>query len=183
MPRRLSSVRTPFGRVILAWSLKGSRSKIERVFLPAPGLKARELAERVFPDAVRGSCEEIDAIAARIASFLGGDNIRFSLVDVRMDLCSEFQSRVLRTEHAIPRGRVSTYGKIAACVGSPGAARAVGRSLARNPFPIIIPCHRSIRSDGTPGGYQGGPAMKRALLEMEGIEFDPHGRVLVEAPY
>jgi methylated-DNA-[protein]-cysteine S-methyltransferase len=183
MPRRTCSVRTPFGSVVLIWSLKESRPKIERVFLPAPGLKARELAERAYPDAGRGSCEEIDRIAAGIASFLGGEDIRFSLADVRMDLCSDFQRRVLTAEHAIPRGWVSTYRRIAACVGSSRSARAVGRSLATNPFPIIIPCHRAIRSDAMPGGYQGGPAMKRALLEMEGIQFDSHGRVLVDAPY
>ena len=56
------------------------------------------------------------------------------------------------------------------------AARAVGHALAANPFPLIIPCHRTIRSDRYPGGYQGGPAMKRALLEMEGIPFDDTGR-------
>jgi methylated-DNA-[protein]-cysteine S-methyltransferase len=55
--------------------------------------------------------------------------------------------------------------------------------LARNPFPIIIPCHRAIRSDGRLGGFQGGPAMKRALLELEGVEISAAGRVLAERFY
>ncbi|HUV77781.1 MAG TPA: MGMT family protein [Desulfobacterales bacterium] len=57
---------------------------------------------------------------------------------------------------------------------------AVGTALAKNPFPIIIPCHRAVRSDGTLGGYQGGLEMKRALLEMEGVCFDTLDRVLTK---
>jgi methylated-DNA-[protein]-cysteine S-methyltransferase len=68
-------------------------------------------------------------------------------------------------------------------LGKPSAARAVGRALATNPFPIIIPCHRAVRSDGSLGGYQGGLAMKRALLEMEGVEFDARGRVATPGFY
>jgi methylated-DNA-[protein]-cysteine S-methyltransferase len=78
---------------------------------------------------------------------------------------------------------VSTYGRIARHLAIPGGARAVGRALARNPFPIIIPCHRAIRSDGRLGGFQGGPAMKRALLELEGVECSSTGRVSAERLY
>ena len=92
--------------------------------------------------------------------------------------CSVFQQRVLRAEHAIPRGSVSTYGAIAAHLGASGSARAVGRALATNPFPIIVPCHRAIRADGYLGGYQGGVEMKRALLEMEGVSLTSDGRVV-----
>jgi methylated-DNA-[protein]-cysteine S-methyltransferase len=60
----------------------------------------------------------------------------------------------------------------------PRAARAVGTALARNPFPVIIPCHRAIRGDGTLGGFGGGLKMKRALLEMEGVRFDRYGKVM-----
>lgn len=94
---------------------------------------------------------------------------------VALELCGEFQRRVLLAEYGIPRGWVSTYGRIARHIGSPGAARAVGTALAENPFPIIIPCHRAVRADGTLGGYQGGKEMKRALLEMEGVEFKGAG--------
>jgi methylated-DNA-[protein]-cysteine S-methyltransferase len=73
---------------------------------------------------------------------------------------------------------VSTYGRIAAHLGIPGGARAVGNALATNPFPIVIPCHRAIRSDGTLGGYQGGLAMKRALLEQEGVTIDERDKVV-----
>ncbi|MCK4795669.1 MAG: MGMT family protein, partial [Desulfobacteraceae bacterium] len=74
----------------------------------------------------------------------------------------------------------STYQRIATHLGSPNGARAVGNALATNPFPIIIPCHRAIRSDRSLGGYQGGLDMKRILLEMEGIDFDDTGRAATE---
>jgi len=61
-------------------------------------------------------------------------------------------------------------------LGVAGGGRAVGRALAENPFPILIPCHRAVRADGAIGGYQGGSAMKRALLEMEGVEFTAAGK-------
>lgn len=86
-----------------------------------------------------------------------------------LDCCSKFQQKVLRATSAIPRGKVSTYQCIAKQIGKPKAARAVGRALANNPFPLIIPCHRVIRSDGSLGGYQGGLKMKRALLKKEGV--------------
>lgn len=93
---------------------------------------------------------------------------------------SSFQYRVLKAEYAIPYGRVSTYGALAEKIGNPGAARAVGTALARNPFPIIIPCHRTIGADHSLGGFQGGIAMKRRLLELEGVRFRADGRVMPE---
>lgn len=108
---------------------------------------------------------------------LEGASIDFSLDIADLDLCGEFQQRVLRAEHAIPRGAVSTYKLIAAHLGVPDGARAVGNALAQNPFPLIVPCHRAIRSDRKLGGYQGGLEMKRALLAKEGITFDGSGRV------
>ncbi|MDD5108101.1 MAG: MGMT family protein [Candidatus Omnitrophica bacterium] len=86
---------------------------------------------------------------------------------MRLDLCSTFQKEVLRAVQAIPRGKVSTYKLIAKQIGRPKAARAVGRALATNPFALVIPCHRVIRSDGSLGGYQGGTKMKQALLRKE----------------
>jgi methylated-DNA-[protein]-cysteine S-methyltransferase len=84
---------------------------------------------------------------------------------------------VLLAEYRIPRGRVSTYGAVAKHIGVPRGARAVGNALARNPFPIVIPCHRAIRADGSLGGYRGGLVMKRALLELEGVRVTAEGQV------
>jgi methylated-DNA-[protein]-cysteine S-methyltransferase len=167
-----------FGEVAVVWSVADGRPKVARVLLPGAGEPARRRAALLFPGLGISSCAEVNALADDIRAFLSGGHIRFSLEAVRMELCSEFQRRVLFAEYEIPRGGVSTYGSIARRLGRPGAARAVGSALAGNPFPIIIPCHRAIRSDGTLGGYQGGPEMKRALLEMEGLEFDARGRVI-----
>lgn len=85
---------------------------------------------------------------------------------------SPFGAAVLRATAAIPAGSVRTYGQIAAAVGRPAAARAVGAVLARNPAPVRIPCHRVIRADGRLGGYSGagGTEGKRALLAAEGVD-------------
>jgi methylated-DNA-[protein]-cysteine S-methyltransferase len=107
-----------------------------------------------------------------MARFLRGEAVALPIDLLDATVCTPFQWRVLMAEKAIPRGEVRTYGQIAAQVGCPRGARAVGNALANNPFPIVIPCHRAVRSDGSLGGFQGGVAMKRALLEMEGVRFD-----------
>ncbi len=81
-----------------------------------------------------------------------------------------FEREVLAALRRIPLGQLRTYGEIARAIGQPGAARAVGAACARNPVPLLIPCHRVVRSDGGLGGYSltGGVALKRRLLESEG---------------
>jgi methylated-DNA-[protein]-cysteine S-methyltransferase len=140
----------------------------------------QDVVQQEFPGARQGSCPAIAELGRRIQSFLEGEAVRFDLEIVVLDTCSAFQQRVLVAEHGIPRGWVSTYGRIARHLGVPRGARAVGMALARNPFPLLIPCHRAIRSNGKLGGFQGGPGMKRALLELEGIEFSPTGKVLTD---
>ena len=119
-----------------------------------------------------------DKICKQIEAFLAGDAVAFSIDGLDFEGCGEFERRVLLADFEIPRGRVMTYGGLAEKVGVPGGARAVGNVMAGNPFPLAIPCHRVIRSDGTLGGFGGGLPMKRALLEMEGVAFDGKGRVL-----
>ena len=116
-------------------------------------------------------------------SYFRGEPVDFPLSLIDLQQCPEFQRRVLLAEHKIPRGWVSTYGRISRSLGIPGAARAVGTALAHNPFPIIIPCHRAIRSNGELGGFRGGLEMKRALLELEGVEFSTTGKVLIKRLY
>ncbi|MCX6801673.1 MAG: MGMT family protein [Candidatus Diapherotrites archaeon] len=69
----------------------------------------------------------------------------------------------------VQKGKVSTYGEIAKALGRPKAGRAVGNSLNKNPFAPIVPCHRIVKSDGSIGGFAGGPGKKQKLLESEGI--------------
>lgn len=81
---------------------------------------------------------------------------------------TKFQWKVLSVTANIPLGETRSYKWVAEQIGSPKAVRAVGQALRRNPYPVIIPCHRVIRQDGTLGGYAGGPSDKKAkLLEIE----------------
>jgi methylated-DNA-[protein]-cysteine S-methyltransferase len=171
---------TPFGSVAVIWTALRDGPGIIRVLLSTPRLRAEDQAAVFYPAARAASCAEIDAVATAMSAFLEGEDIRFSLSIADLDSCSPFQQSVLRAEHAIPRGRVSTYRLIAAHLGSPNGARAVGNALAKNPFPLIVPCHRAIRSTGHLGGFQGGLEMKRALLEMEGIRVNGAARVVGE---
>ena len=166
-----------YGPVALAWSQVNGRPQVTRIIISKPTSPADRKAAELFPGITSAYCAEIDIINSMIKAFLAGGKISFSLELIRLDACSNFQQTVLRAAHAIPRGSVSSYGLLAAHLSKAKAARAVGTALATNPFPILIPCHRVIRSDRTLGGFGGGPQMKRALLEAEGITFDKNGRI------
>jgi methylated-DNA-[protein]-cysteine S-methyltransferase len=99
--------------------------------------------------------------------------------DLRFDLreCSEFQRAVLLATASIPRGQVRPYGWIAREIGHPGAVRAVGTALGRNPVPVLIPCHRVVRGDGAPSGYVFGPGVRHRLLRAEGADLDAIGQL------
>jgi len=176
-PLRYIVGRTRFGPAVILWETRADGPMVRQILISRPGQSAEISLKELIPDSVPSSCGLIDDLAGRIAAFLDGADVRFALELVRLDLCPPFQQRVLLAEYGIPRGLVSTYGRIAAHLGTPGGARAVGNALATNPFPIVIPCHRAIRSNGTLGGYQGGLAMKRVLLEQEGMVIDERGRV------
>jgi len=162
---------TAFGPVAVLWSPYGNEPKICRILLSTPEIPAGDAVKKIFPRSESLSCREIGDTMDQIESFLSGEDILFSLHGLCLDRCSSFQRSVLLADYAIPRGRVSTYQRMAKHLGNPKGARAVGTALAKNPFPLIIPCHRAIRSDGGLGGFQYGLKMKRALLELEGIAF------------
>ena len=168
---------TPFGTVGIIWTAVGQYPKIVRVLLTTPELPAEDRGLELYPNSRVSSCAEINVTATQIKRLLEGEDIAFSLDIADMSLSGGFQKRVLRAEHQIPRGSVSTYRLISTHLDKPNGARAVGNALANNPFPLIVPCHRAIRSDRHLGGYQGGLEMKRALLDREGLAFDKAGRV------
>ena len=169
---------TPSGSVWVIWSISDISPRIVRVLISKPGLSAEDQASDFYPNARTSSCAEIDAAAAAIKAHLEGGDVVFTLDIVDFTLCSTFQQSVLRATYSIPRGSVSTYQLVAASLGIPKGARAVGNALANNPFPLIVPCHRVIRSDRHIGGYGGGIEMKRALLESEGVILDEMGRII-----
>ena len=158
---------TPFGSVVIIWSAATGNPLIVRVLLSKPDRTAEDLVTEFYPNAQASSCAEIDDIATGIKRLLEGEAVDFSLDLVDLRACGEFQKRVLRAEHKIPRGSVSTYRLIATHLGKTNGARAVGNALANNPFPLIVPCHRVISADGRLGGFSGGTTMKKKLLEFE----------------
>jgi len=114
----------------------------------------------------------IGELAERLQSYATGNDECFADVPVDLSHLSAFQTRVVRTCRRIGRGRVRSYGELAAAAGAPGAARAVGNVMAQNRYPIIVPCHRVVGSAGSLGGFSArdGISMKRRMLEMEGAE-------------
>lgn len=163
-------VPSAFGTLGIVWWEAKAGPRVYAVLLPGEQI----------PGASPRSCPAIAEFAERMQRFLAGEAVDFDLSLLAFERCSDFQKRVLLAEHEIPRGWVSTYGRIAKSLGVPGGARAVGGALARNPFPIVIPCHRTIRSDGQLGGFRGGLEMKRGLLEIEGLEVGETGKVLTD---
>jgi len=87
-----------------------------------------------------------------------------------------FTRKALQVCAKIPYGKTLSYGEVAERAGSPGGARAVGQAMAKNPFPIIVPCHRVLASGGKIGGFSGGLHFKRALLDLEGAVAKPNGK-------
>jgi len=173
-------ISSPFGPILLVWHRPAGSVRVLRIVLPGEGMCPEETLAAEFPDVRRAPSKvppAMDRLADRIDRFLRGRPVRFSLEPLDFGVCTPFQRRVLPAEFQVPRGRVTTYGRLADRMGAPGAARAVGNALSRNPFPLIVPCHRCVREDGCLGGFRGGLDMKRALLEMEGVVLEPGGRV------
>ncbi len=143
----------------------------------SPAATRRRLQRR-FPQAVVAPGPPPDAQLAieRVTALLRGDPADLTLVEVDWRHLPEFDRRVYEITRAIPPGRTLTYGEIAARLSTPGAARDVGQALGRNPFPLVIPCHRVVAAGGKLGGFSatGGARTKLRLLEIEGaIESTP----------
>jgi methylated-DNA-[protein]-cysteine S-methyltransferase len=177
------SFETCFGRMHIVWKKSGTDTVITRVLLPTESECVFGLSSILQAPAGKKNYKEVDAVITQIQRMLLGEAVEFDLRCIDIDTCAPFQKKVLLAEHGIPRGLVSTYGRIANFIGSPGGARAVGNALAKNPFPLIIPCHRAVRTNGSLGGFRGGTEMKRSLLRMEGVEVDRHGRVRPDRLY
>jgi methylated-DNA-[protein]-cysteine S-methyltransferase len=167
------------GEIGLVRRSDGRRFPICRILLPEAGRSMTGKIRDLFPNAVPGRGKQ-DEICKQIRDFLTGNAVDFRLENLDFGSLKGFARRVLLADGEIPRGRVMTYGGLAASVGVAGGARAVGNVMAGNPFPLVIPCHRVVRSGGSLGGFGGGAEMKKALLRMEGVAFDAQGRVLPE---
>ena len=141
---------------------------VSSVTLPQPKRATALVLIRREP---AGNAALAETAAAELGQYFRRRRRQFT-VPLDISALPAFTRRVLAACAAIPWGTVLSYGQLAAQVGSPHAARAVGQAMGRNPVPILIPCHRVVRSDGTLGGYGGGLAVKRQLLALEGISLE-----------
>ena len=110
--------------------------------------------------------DRLDPLARELDDYFAGRRQGFD-VPLDLRLARGFRLTVLRHLGEIPYGSTESYGEVAVASGSPRAVRAVGSACATNPLPIVVPCHRVVRSDGSPGGYLGGLAAKASLLALE----------------
>jgi methylated-DNA-[protein]-cysteine S-methyltransferase len=159
---------TAIGRCAVAWSAAG----LTGVHLPEASdeLAARRLAKR-FPGVMPGPPSEPAAAAIRrITAFLTGADDDFMSLALDETGIGAFERAVYRAARAIPAGSTSTYGAIATALGDVRESRRVGQALGRNPWPIVVPCHRVTGAGGWMGGFSapGGRATKLKLLELEG---------------
>lgn len=153
--------------------------RVVHILLPRTRNEVKSCILSMFPNCEQINSPQIDALISDIVRYLDGEPVTFAFDLIDPSVCYPFQLKVLTAERTIPRGMTATYGWVANKIETKGV-RAVGNALARNPFPLVVPCHRAIRSDRTLGGFQGGLEMKRHLLEMEGVKFDSKGRVKPE---
>jgi methylated-DNA-[protein]-cysteine S-methyltransferase len=137
----------------------------------------QQLADRLSPRILEQPAR-LDPVARELDEYFAGKRKSF---DLELDwalIRGRFGAKVLRATAQIPYGEVSTYGELAAEAGNPAASRATGNALGNNPIPVVIPCHRVLRSGGGLGGYTGGIERKQALLALESSirEVDREGR-------
>jgi AraC family transcriptional regulator, regulatory protein of adaptative response / methylated-DNA-[protein]-cysteine methyltransferase len=158
-------VNSPLGRLLVAATPRGVCSV--KIGNSEKALEA-ELRAEYRDAALAGGDTQLASWTSTIVASLerGAPDPRLPL-DIR---ATAFQRRVWQELQQIPRGRTRSYGDIAARIGRAGSARAVARACADNPVAVVIPCHRVVREDGSPGGYHWGAERKRALLEIERAE-------------
>jgi methylated-DNA-[protein]-cysteine S-methyltransferase len=155
---------SPFGRISLAATPRG----LVKVGLPNEDLDQflARLAERISPRVLEAPAR-LDAARRELDLYFEGRLRKFDL-PLDWQLSHGFRRKVLRQTARIPYGRTRSYKEMAERAGSPRAVRAAGSALGSNPIPIVVPCHRVLRSGGALGGYGGGLELKQALLKLEG---------------
>lgn len=164
------------GNIGTVWTLQKGKNKVIAILLPGKRKMDRAIRES-FPGASPGSRREIETLGRMLARYMEGKDAAISPDLFDMKLLYSFQKKVLMKCRQIPRGKVLSYGGLAKKIGVPRAARAVGTALARNPYPLVLPCHRVVQSTGRPGNFGQNPAMKIALLAGEGVRINRRGIV------
>ena len=156
---------SPFGTMLLATTPRG----LVRVGLPNQESDEllEDLAARVSPRVLEAP-RELDEARRELDLYFEG---RLDSFDLPLDwqLSQGFRLRVLQAIAAIPYGETRTYTEMASTAGNERAVRAAGTACGRNPLPLVVPCHRVLRTGGALGGYGGGLPMKQGLLQLEGV--------------
>ncbi|HTS15758.1 MAG TPA: methylated-DNA--[protein]-cysteine S-methyltransferase [Candidatus Sulfotelmatobacter sp.] len=159
-------VATPRG--VLAVELRGSAAAVRSLLRRRLGADVALLE----PTAAGEAGRVLRGVLAALRATLQGERVPLDEVPLDWTGVAAWDRRVLEGARTIGRGQVTSYGRLARRIGAPGAARAVGAAMGRNPFWLLVPCHRVVAGDGSIGGYgddPDGPEIKRDLLALEGI--------------
>jgi methylated-DNA-[protein]-cysteine S-methyltransferase len=162
---------SPLGRLLV---VQGPQGLVRISFEEEPEDATLAGVAAALGPRIVGSDRELAEVRDALSAYLEGETEDLNVpVDLRL-MAAPFRRRVLETLHRdVGRGDTVTYGALAARAGNPRAARAVGTACARNPVPLVVPCHRVLPGSGGIGAYGGGPERKRALLELEGVISTP----------
>jgi methylated-DNA-[protein]-cysteine S-methyltransferase len=161
----VSTVESPVGDLLVAVSERGV---VRLAFDPVHVLD--DLAARISPRVLEAPAR-LDLVRRELDEYFEGRRREFDMA-VDLSLASGFRREVLEATARIPVGHVKTYGALAAQVGKPRAARAVGNAVGSNPVAIVVPCHRVVPAGGGVGNYGGGPERKAFLLDLEHARLD-----------
>ncbi len=158
---------SPVGRLLAATTSRGLVTLSYEDHEGGADAVLDRLAARVSPRILEAPAR-LDAVRRELDEYFAGARTRF---DVPLDwaLAGPFARRILAATAAIPFGEVRSYAQVATEAGSPRGSRAAGNALGSNPIPIVVPCHRVLRSGGALGGYTGGVERKQVLLRLEGV--------------
>jgi methylated-DNA-[protein]-cysteine S-methyltransferase len=161
-------VKTEWGFFGIVMSRHG---KVAATFLPQPERHLRRMIASHFPAATE-TATGADVFCEQVRDYFRGTKVSWK-VEIDWREVSTFRCRVLEACRRIPFGATASYADLARAAGSPGAARAVGSAMATNPLPLIVPCHRVLRSDGSLGGFSSpqGTSQKERMLKLENPTF------------
>ena len=150
----------PFGVVAHA-------ERLLATYLPRSRAGMKQMIRRGWPEAEERATG-MSAFRRDVRAYFAGERVEFE-VELELSGQPRFRRRVLHACTRIPYGETMSYAELAREAGSPQAARAVGNAMASNPLPLVIPCHRVLRADGSPGGFSavGGVPLKRRMLDLE----------------
>jgi len=160
-----SSVDSPLGPLVVAATPKGL-VRVSYTEFRGEDEVLEDLARRVSPRVLEAPAK-LDPVRRELDEYFDGRREQFD-VPIDWSYLAGFTREVLRATAAIPFGDVSTYAGVADAAGSPRAVRAAGNALGANPMPVVVPCHRVLRTGGALGGYTGGLERKEFLLRLEG---------------